>query len=262
MTMKLKTQYIFGGFLASIILLVGAVYGIPYVSTPSHIRNPQFEHYHFRTQIVVNSKLVDFSDDKFQNEKPGTCSAEPGGTPVDFHDNMDQMTHIHWDGITGGEFLKYFGWNFIGGSDDSFGSRYDDGFMPLNSVERFGNLLPTIPDGSKYYIYIGDKNKYEQKNWNNFLKQDLEDFFGNKSNLSQDEQASFLENIFFPKAYAHGGMVDEHEDETNKSSEELTRINNLIGNVVIFVQKNKPSDEQITTRFDNLVPLHESSCGG
>lgn len=72
-----------------------------------------------------------------------------------------------------------------------------------------------------------------------------------------------LHRLFLPKAYAHGGTIDGDDDEgSTKTEEELTRINNLVGNVVIFVQQNQPTKEQIQERFNNLVPLHESTCGG
>lgn len=259
-----KKLLIYGaGFLAIILLIAGVTYGYLYASSPAHIRNPQFEHYHFRTQIIVDNESVDFSKDEFQTETPGTCSTDPGGTPVDFHDNVDQMTHIHWDGITGGEFLKYYGWNLIGGSDDSLGRRYDDGPMSMHSVQRYGDLLPDVSEGSNYYVYTGNQDSHEQKSWDDFLNQDLEEFFGKKSNLSNDEQASLVERLFFPKAYAHGGVMDGHENEkSDKTEEELSRINNLVGNVVIFVQKDEPSQKQVQQRFENLVPLSDSTCGG
>ena len=59
--------------------------------------------------------------------------------------------------------------------------------------------------------------------------------------------------------FAHGEVMDEHP--SSKSEEELTRINNVIGNVVIFAQEKEPTKEQIKARFDNLVPLHDSTCG-
>jgi hypothetical protein len=246
-----------------LLLLGGGAYGYMYYSSPAHIRYPEFEHYHFRTQIAISGKLVDFSQEKFQNETPGACSTDPGGTPIDFHDNIDQMTHVHWKGMTGGEFLKGYGWNFIGGSDGSLGRRYDDGFMSAQSVQRYGDLLPGIPEGLNFYVYTGDQNSYKQMSWDDFLHKDLEDFFGQKSNLNQDEQASLLERLFFPKAYAHGNLViDNHDNDAEKTEEELARINNLIGNVVIFVQKDVPTKEQVQARFSNLVPLQDSICGG
>lgn len=259
-----KKQWLLGGSLCAIaVLVLGGIYGFLYLSSPEHIRYPKVEHYHFRTQIVVAGQSVDFSTDQYQQDyDKGSCSAELSKTPIDFHDNLDQMTHIHWDGMTGGEFLKYFGWNFIGGLDDTLGRRYDDGLMNIQSVKRHGDLLPAIPDGSNYYLYIGGQDSYEQKSWEDFLDQDLEDFFGQKSNLSQDQQASLFERIFNSKAYAHGSVDDGHEQDTDKTEEELQRINNLVGNLVIFVSEDQPTKEQIEERFDNLVPLQDSTCGG
>lgn len=246
---------------AGVLVLAGGYWGYLFASTPSHIRNPSFEHYHFRTQIVVNGKSVDFSAGEFQvpNDK-GSCTIELGGHPVDFHDNVDQMTHIHWDGMTGGEFLKYFGWNFIGGDDEVLGRRFDQGMMNMPHVMRYGDLLPEVPADANFYVYTGDENTYEKKSWDDFLNQNLEDFFGKQSNLKQGEQASRWDSLLFKNAAAHGGVNDGHDEDLSEA--ELTRVNNLIGNVVIFAQNDEPTDEQIRERFNNLVPLQDSTCGG
>jgi len=256
-----RTVYAAASSLIVLILLVVGFYGYLYASTPAHIKKPTYEHYHFRTQVIVNGKAVDFSKDEFQEEyNSTTCSAEVGGVPIDFHDKMDQMTHVHWNGMTGGEFLKYFGWNYIGGNDDLLGRRFDAGLVP-QSVKIYGKLLPAVPEKANFYIYVGDKDSYEQKDWNSFLNKDLEEFFGKKSNLGQAHTSEFsVLNWLFLTAYAHGGEVDEHPSD--KSEEELSSINNLIGNVVIFVQENEPTKEQIQARFNDLVPLQESTCGG
>jgi hypothetical protein len=247
---------------AAVMVLVGGVYGYLYASIPEHIRKPTFQHYHFRSQILVDGKAVDFSKDEFQEETgtATTCNAAVGGVPMDFHDKMDQLAHVHWNGMTGGEFLKYFGWNFIGGSDELLGRRYDAGVMP-QSVKIYGKLLPSLPDKANFFVYVGDKNSYQQKSWNDFLNQNLETFFGKKSNIGHSDEVSSntVLDWLFPKAYAHGEVMDEHP--SIKSEEELTRINNVIGNVVIFTQEEEPTKEQVKARFDNLVPLHDSTCG-
>jgi len=257
---------VFGGLLI-LVLLAGGFYGYLYASTPSHLRSPEFEHYHLRAQIVVDGELVDFSREEFQEEYDATsCSAEITGQPIDFHDDTDQMAHVHWRGITGGEFLKFYGWNLIGGEDDSLGRRYDQGMMSMHRIETAGSLLPEAPEGADYYIYVGDKDGYEQKDWNEFLNMDLEDFLGKKSFPNNGEDTSFnVFDLFTQKTYAHGGVeVDEHDEavEGEDDQERLERINNLIGNVVIFAQDTEPTDEQILERFNNLVPLHDSVCGG
>ena len=161
--------------------------------------------------------------------------------------------------MTGGEFLKSFGWNFVGGSDNLIGFRFDSAIP--QGVEIFGDVLPNIPDHASFYIYTGDADNYEQKDWNSFLKQDLEEFFGKKSKLGQTSKPRLnVLNWIIPEVQAHGGVIDEHPSD--KSEAELEQINNLVGNVVIFVQDPPPAAEQVQARFDSLVPLHESSCGG
>lgn len=248
----------------SLLLFVGGLYGYLYVSTPGNIRHPSFDHYHFRTQIVVNGKPVDFSRQKFQEDiskNSTSCSIELNGTPIDFHDNEDQMTHIHWGGITGGQFLKYYGWDLIGGSDGSLGRRYDQGMMRMHAVNIKGNVLPEIPKDTNFYVYTGDEDSYEQKSWDDFLSKDLEAFFGRQSRVGGNESSFNIFDLFNQKAYAHGAVDDGHEESVADQAT-LERVSNLIGNVVIFVQKSEPSSEQVQARFSDLVPLHGSSCGG
>lgn len=261
-----KSRLAIAGYVvASVLLLVGGVYGYQYASSPSNFRRPSFEHYHFRTQIVVDSQPVDFSREEFQEDTTAgstSCSVSLSGTPIDFHDNEDQMTHIHWGGVTGGQFLKYYGWNLIGGNDDSLGTRYDMGMMNMHRVGIKGDVLPEIPQDANFYVYIGDENGYERKDWNDFLNMDLEEFFEKKSSITSGEASFNIMDLFTQKAYAHGAVEDDHEENGELDKATLERINNLIGNVVIFVQENEPSSEEIQQRFANLAPLHNSSCGG
>ena len=99
---------------------------------------------------------------------------------------------------------------------------------------------------------------------------DLENFFGTTSNfpahdINKSEQTSLLDKLM-PKASAHGTADDTDGDDgdtpVESEEEKLTRINNMLGNVVIFVQKDVPSDEQIKERFNDLEPLSDSTCGG
>ena len=95
----------------------------------------------------------------------------------------------------------------------------------------------------------------------------MEQFFGTTSNspaheINKGGQTSLLDKVF-PKAYAHGTADDaDGNDGDETEQEQLTRINNLIGNVVIFAQKDKPTDQQIKDRFNKLEPLSDSTCGG
>jgi hypothetical protein len=78
-----------------------------------------------------------------------------------------------------------------------------------------------------------------------------------------NKQKTSLLDMVFPRAYAHGTDNDaDGPDGTETEHEKRERINNLIGSVVIFVQKDKPSEQQVMDRFNKLEPLSDSVCAG
>lgn len=230
-----------GIVLLSGLLFVAAVMGTYVVTvSPSAIRNPEIEHHHFRMQIVVDGENVDFSEQKFQvSYEPDQCSGELTAEPIHFHDNQDQFVHIHWANITGGLVLKNYGWNYVGGVNDLLGYRFDD-FGKIQAVPIHGDVIPKPNESARMFVYIGDASGYTQKDFQDFTQDDLETFFGVESNFPAQDPG--------------------HSDET--AAEALVRINNLLGNVVIFAQEQEPTQEQIAERFNNLVPLTDSTCGG
>ncbi len=246
------------------LLLVIFYAGYLYVASPAAIRKPTLDHYHFRMQVLVNGKAENFGTRKYQiGYAKDQCNANLPEQPIHFHDNKDQFVHIHWKGMTGGMVLKYYGWNFIGGMSNALGYKLDN-LKDIQKVTTRGSYLPAIPKDAVFYVYVGDKNGYKEKSLHDFTHQDLEKFFGKASDFpaqTSNNQLTTLSNGLFPKAYAHGD--EDHSPTTNKVEEErLARINNLIGNVVIFVQNHKPTDLEIADRFSMLEPLSDSTCGG
>lgn len=262
-----KPIKIIGLILAVVIVLAGGYAGYVYASSPEVVRNPKLEHYHFRMQILVNGKAEDFGSQAYQKGyAKDNCNANLPEQPIHFHDNKDQFTHIHWEGMTGGMVMKYYGWNYIGGMDNALGYKLDKLSDP-QKVTTHGDYLPDVPKDAKFYVYTGDEKGYKERKFDEWKDQDLEKFFNKTSNFPAHElnkKTSLLDKVF-PKAYAHGD--EDHStttstDDTETEEEKLTRINNLVGNVVIFVQKDKPTDQQIKDRFNKLEPLSDSTCGG
>ena len=253
-------------------LLLGVGYaGYVYAISPSVVREPKLEHYHFRMQILINGKAENFGAQKYQTGyAKDQCNANLPEQPIHFHDNKDQFTHIHWEGMTGGMVMKYYGWNMIGGLDNALGYKLDD-LKDIQKVTTHGNYLPAVPEDAQLYIYSGNENGYKERSLEDWKAQDLERFFQTTSNSPAHElnqQKTSLMDMITPTAAAHGTEDHSAPVATTSSNtpepteEELTRINNLIGNVVIFAQKDKPTDDQIKARFSNLEPLTDSTCGG
>lgn len=247
----------------AVILLIPVSYAAyVFAMSPEVIRKPQQEHYHFRIQILIDGKAENFAEQKYQTGySKDNCNASLVDQPIHFHDKKDQFNHIHWEGMTGGMVMKYYGWNYIGGMSNALGYKLDNLKNP-EKVTTHGNYLPAVPKDAKFYIYTGDEKGYQEKSFDEWKNQDLEEFFGKTSNFpghQQNKQSSLVDKLL-PKASAHGGTEAGPPGETEE--EKLTRINNLVGNVVIFVQKDKPTDQQIKDRFNKLEPLTASTCGG
>jgi hypothetical protein len=200
-----------------------------YAFSPAVIRHPTRTHYHFRLQIIDQGTAVDFGQPKYQTPfNSDICTAALTKEPVHFHDSLDQFVHIHWAGVTGGLLLKNYGWNFIGGPGDTLGYRFDQ-LPKLLRVPIHGAALPPPPDGGDFYIYTGDQTGNKERNWDDFLRQDLVQFL--------------------PAAAGPG-------------NDEAAKLNDVHGSVVIFAQEGKPTDQQVRARFNHLIPLPTSQCSG
>lgn len=235
-------RYVLGAVLAVIVLL-GLWTGYAYVISPPAIRSPHSQHVHLRLQIITDGKAADFSQSKFQTTfNQDICSAALTNQPFHFHDELDQFLHVHWANVTGGLLLKNYGWNFIGGPDNTLGYRFDQ-FPKLTRVPIHGLDLPKPARDDKYYVYVGDQSGYQQRSWPDFLTESINDFMAGKTALASSWLA--------PTAFA-----------ASISQEQAAQLNHVIGNVVIFAQKNPPTDQQIKDRFNHLIPIPTSQCSG
>jgi hypothetical protein len=232
-----------------------------WIQTPQAIRNPIITHYHFRIQLISEGKNINFGDGKFQTPfKKGVCSDALTAEPIHFHDGNPQMVHIHWNKMTGGLFFKNYGLNLIGGVNDTLGWRFDN--LWPRQVKTHSDTALSGLNGKKLHVYTGDEQGFEKKDSQDFINQDFESFFGQKSIFNQQKESTTYK-LPSSKALAHGhgqAETDVGVDEVSKN--ELKEINDLVGNVVIFAQENEPTSEEVRQKFNELTPLGKSLCGG
>jgi hypothetical protein len=268
-----------------------------YLWTPTNLRFPEFDHSHFRMQYIFQGQAEDFGSPRYQVEySKDSCSGDLPKQPIHFHDNRNHFVHIHWQKATGGQVLKFYGLNKIDSFDQYLGLRIDDLLKgQLNPIPTHSNALPKPKEGDQFYVYTGKKNDFKKKDINDFVTQDLEKFFGVDSSIRKtlEDDKKTKVNFLELNAKAHSGI--EHTNQTEaqkhdaevkeeqklkaevearnnqvtqnstplpKTEEELKDINNLLGDVLIFVQKETPTNEQINSRFEAMEPLSPSTCGG
>ena len=271
--------------LFSFLILIGIVFGSLYLLTPNNFASPKSDHYHLRLQYVFKGQVEDFGSPRYQTDYiKDVCEGKLTESPMHFHDAKTQIVHLHWQRMTGGQFLKFYGLNKIGGIDNIMGWKIDDllKFPPkLIQIPIHSYSLPRPTSSDNFFVYLGDKDKYVEKNFQDFINQDFETFTGvnSKERLDQEKAKEFEQKMKTGsnaiKVEAHQGHNHSNDSEANtdpnssnnltattKTEEELKQINNLIGNIVIFVQPEKPTDEQIKSRFNDLTPLGLSKCGG
>jgi hypothetical protein len=265
--------------------------------TPSSMRFPEFDHSHFRMQYIFQGQAEDFGSPRYQVEYiKDACTGELPQQPIHFHDNRNQFVHLHWQKITGGQVLKFYGLNKIDFIDKYMGLRIDDILKgQFNPIPTHSNALPKPKDGDQFYVYTGKKSDFRKRDINDFVSQDLEKFFGVDSSIRKtlEEEKKTKINFLELSAKAHSGVehtnkteAEKHDEEVKeseklkaevnarnnqvtqnatpapKTEEELKDINNLLGDILIFVQKEAPTDDQINARFDAMEPLTPSTCGG
>jgi hypothetical protein len=271
-------------FIIVILLPLFAYSFVRFGLSQDNISYPAKDHAHFRLQYIYRGKMENFADAKYQTPyDKGQCDASLAKEPIHLHDNKNQVIHLHWARITGGEILKNYGLNLIGGQDDKLGYQlYELTKFKITPAPIFGKVLPQPENADKLWVYSGEKDAFKLRSLEEFKNQDLEKFFGatSQERLDQEkygEKISFFDSI---KVLGHGDGLDDIENkklvnnstpttlttstssQAPKTEEELKQINNLLGNVVIFVQTNEPTQDQVKKQFDMLEPLSLSTCGG
>src|SRR5882757_6514279 len=67
----------------SVVVISGLFVLYAYVTTPAIIRNPAFQHLHFRMQIAVDGKSVNFAEKEFQTPAGhDVCNADLTKQPI------------------------------------------------------------------------------------------------------------------------------------------------------------------------------------
>jgi hypothetical protein len=327
-----------------IVLIIAVGYStLRFALSKDNISFPKKDHSHFRIKYVFNGQEENFGGPRYQTDyTKDVCGGTLTEAPLHFHDNKTDYQHEHWARMTGGQMLKFYGLNYIGGLNNTMGFKIDE-FPKITPVPIYGNHLPEPRKDDKFWVYTGTENTVNPGNWEiknrtfeEFINQDFETFFGKESQERKDIEkygVSYLNLLDSLKAQAHSSIEHKTLSEEQKhllelgekanteklnnqiinsvtaspslpqtqanvtattvspqisskqitdnkevklfqsdvpktsetepvAGEELKSINNFLGDVVIFVQPDAPTTDQIQTRFKSMVKLDKSVCGG
>lgn len=217
-------------------VLTSLILGFVLIITPTNLAFPKMDHAHFRLQFVFLGQGEDFGSPRYQVDYiKDVCSGALTESPIHFHDNLDQMVHLHWQKITGGQVLKFYGLNKIGGFDGSMGYKIDQSLkfqLPINiPIHNMG--LPKGRGGDQFFVYTGGQNGFVKRKMEDFLWQDLETFLGQNSIIrEQNAKQTFLESDKQNENYAKTVKLTDFNSNSQKSvSNSKIRENSPIQNL-------------------------------
>jgi hypothetical protein len=227
------------------------------ISRP-HLNNPVPTFYQLRMQLVIDNNMVNFSENSFQvSSNDETCSETITKEPFYVAKNKSQLIKVRWEGLTGGEIIKYFGLNYIGGFDDILGFRFD-AFPAVSKINTHGKNLNIPKKEDNMYIYKGNRLDYTKVTTQDFLYKDLE-LILKKSKIRQKHDENKV-NRWFDNIFVSAEGNNEISLQPQYTDGQLNEINDLIGNIVVFIQDQEPTSDQVADRFANLEPLDANAC--
>jgi hypothetical protein len=231
-------------------LLIGLGYStIRFGLSKDNISFPVKDHSHFRIKYIFNGQEENFGSPRYQTDyTKDICNGTLTESPLHFHDNKPDYQHQHWARITGGQFLKFYGINKIGGLNDVMGYKLDK-LPSVTQVPIYGKHLPEPRRDDKFWVYTGLQKTDGSENWDikprtieDFTNQDFETFFGVESQERKDLEKYGVLNILKPiEASAHNGVEHKTQTEEQKHLLELAEkantesLNNQVINSAVNV---------------------------
>ena len=149
--------------LASLLILCILAVASLYLLIPNRFADPKPDHAHFRLQYIFRGEAENFGTARYQVQyAKDICSGLLTESPLHFHDDKDQIVHLHWQKMTGGDVLKFYGINKVGGLDDYMGLKLDQLFKfppKLTSIPIHGKSLPQATGEDKYFQQLSHSFK-------------------------------------------------------------------------------------------------------
>jgi uncharacterized protein YneF (UPF0154 family) len=243
-------------YVAIFLIILSILFGVAgfsfvtYFSRP-YFNNPVFTNYHLRLQLINNGQIVSISgqNDERTNEFK-VCDLTLLNRPIYQNSFNSELFQVSWEGITGGEILKYYGLNLVGGFDDVLGYRVKKNFG-VEAIKPFQGNGISVSKKSKVFAYFKRQDGYEKLDQLDFLFKDIE-LAVKKSNIRLEREHAKTPGLFGIRVFAEEKPKIEQQEFESKLSLDY----DLIGNIVVFFEESEPTEDRIIDRFNNFIPLN------
>ncbi len=215
---------------------------------------PQYEYAHIRLRVFVEGTEIDVGNNPngtrlFQ----GACSAVLQKEPLATILKDPHSIRLMWKGVKLQDVFTYLGLR----DTDFFGYVFSPSFG-VKKIPLEAKSIIVAPEATPRFLFIRTGEGYIEREISDWFGKSIEDVFGRSSQI---RLSWYTPNI----ASAH-----EEEGEINTSStdplvilqeqEEARRLNNVLGEGVLFIQHSRPENDQIQRAFDTFPLLSGSLC--
>lgn len=255
--------------LATIVVIVVLFLSV----SDNNITFPKTTHTHAMIKFYNNGSI--YKTNLFNAMSPSDqtlCSGLITSEPIHFHDNVEDIIHLHWDNITGGQVLKYLGANYIGGFNNLMGIRLDRlNKYKITPIYTKDKALKPYPESLvKIYIKKVSSTNYEKVSLSDFIKLELSSLDPSyKPTAINNNILSNPKNYLWSKARAHNdeGDLDGDGSSSNSSQSKASKPSSLssvaLPHILFYTnQVDDISEEQLQKDDASFTSTIDSQCNG
>jgi hypothetical protein len=267
---KKNIFYLF--WIVLVVTIVGFL-GFSFAS-PMSVSFPKKETSQIRLLLSIDGNQTNFSTPQFQKPISQLCNQDISPYPIGAYNQSSQVLNLHWKDMTGSNILRYYGFNNKGPFKGYMGVNLTN-FPNYEAVPILGELLPAPKEDYNYFVYTGNQYSYTQRKRSEFLNKSITDLL-DSSNSSKNSIISINTNAQVSKEKNENidkEIIINQTPPIPVSSEESSQPSSIqtpaqpkpeedtvLGTIVVFIQKNEPTQEQVMLKFTNLEQAPVNLC--
>ena len=238
-----------------ITVLLGFIFLSYTVVSRPHLIKPVATFFKLKTRIYYQKTPLELTQNDIADQSNSNCGLAVTEKPFYLDKDKKNVVQVRWEGMTGGELLKYYGFNYLSGLNDLIGVQYRGPFdiKPVRPL-----AVSKLTSSDLLYIYSGSDKDFKLLNSQNFLYQDLENTIKKSRLRTKREKESsklILDTISVSGEESSGLTLEPQLTEG-----QLNDINNIVGSLAIFIQRDTPSNTDVINSFNSMERLSSESC--
>ena len=254
-SLKYNKRVLFYICIVCITVLLGVIFLSYTVISRPHLIKPVATFFKLKMRIHYQKTPLELTQNDITDQSNSNCNLVVTEKPFYLDKDKKNVVQVRWEGMTGGELLKYYGFNYLSGLNDLIGVQYRGPF-DIKPIRPLSISKPTASD--ILYVYTGSGKDFKLLNSQNFLYQDLENTLKKSRLRTKREKESSKLTLYTISVSGEESLGLALKPQLTDG--QLNDINNILGSLEIFIQQDAPSNTDIINSFNSMERLSSESC--